>query len=330
MLSERQNNILKIIILEYIKTVKPVGSTSINEKLNCSSATVRSEMNYLEEVGLLEKTHTSSGRVPSEKGYRYYVDNLMKPVELNGEDMLKLQTIFHNQSLVISDSLVKSMEIVSEITNCAVLMLGELSSENRVTKVEVVPINQYSFVAVIITDKGHVENRTMTLDEKVSVDEVKTTVEIINKLIVGTPLSEVGSKLEFEVKPVISKYVKQHDALYDAFYTAFSDFTIKTNSKLIGTSNVIKEPEFNDVEQIKKLLTKFDDEETINNIKETDDGINIYIGSENEVSDDVTVIKTKYNFNNQEGTLAVIGPKRMDYDRIIMLIDYLKKNMKGD
>lgn len=103
MLSERQNKLLKLIVEEYIKTANPVGSTGLCEKLNCSSATIRNEMADLEEIGYLEKTHTSSGRVPSETGYRYYVDNLMEPKKMTGEDVLKLQTIFDNKQLVLSD-----------------------------------------------------------------------------------------------------------------------------------------------------------------------------------------------------------------------------------
>ena len=110
MLNNRQNELLKIIVEDYIKTAKPVGSKAICDILNCSSATIRNEMAALEEYGLLEKTHISSGRIPSEKGYRYYVDNIMKPKELTGEDMLKLQTIFKNSSLMLADFIEKVLK----------------------------------------------------------------------------------------------------------------------------------------------------------------------------------------------------------------------------
>ena len=163
MLSERQNNILKMIIEEYIKTARPVGSKAICDTLDLSSATIRNEMASLEEVGYLEKTHTSSGRVPSEKGYRYYVDNLMKPKELTGEDVLKLQTIFKNQSLQLNDAILKSMEIISEITSYTSLVLGSSSSENRLKKVEVVVVDTTNLIALVITDKGHVEHKNINI-----------------------------------------------------------------------------------------------------------------------------------------------------------------------
>src|SRR5574344_871955 len=141
MVSERQKELLKLIVEEYIKTAKPIGSKALCDTLNCSSATIRNEMGILEDLELLEKTHTSSGRIPSEKGYRYYVDNIMKPKELTGEDVLKLQTIFHNKSLMLTDAIVKSMEIISDLTNYTSIILGNSSKDNMISKVEVIPIN---------------------------------------------------------------------------------------------------------------------------------------------------------------------------------------------
>ena len=116
-MDNRQKQLLKVIVETYVKSVKPVGSKSLCEKFNLSSATIRNEMAILEDLGYIEKNHISSGRIPSEKGYRYYVDNIMKPKELTGEDVLKLQQVFQNKSLVLTDAISKSMEIISEITN---------------------------------------------------------------------------------------------------------------------------------------------------------------------------------------------------------------------
>ena len=325
MLSNRQTELLKIIVETYIKDVKPIGSKSICQKLRCSSATVRNDMGVLEENGLIEKTHISSGRIPSEKGYRYYVDHIMKPKELNGEDMLKLQTIFKNNSLVLDDYITKSMEIISEMTNYTTIVLGKSSKDNHITKVEVIPISDQALVAVVITDKGHVEHKNIYIEERVSVEDVRQTVDIINKLIVGTPIDEVSSKLEFEVKPVIERYVKQHEVLYNAFYNAFNEFT-ESNVTVRGARNILMQPEFDDTSKMREILSKFEDKEMIQNIKEEDNGIKIYIGSENEFSDDVTVIKTKYRYNGEEGTIALIGPKRMEYDRVMTLLNYIKEH----
>ena len=327
-MNNRQTELLKLIVEEYIKTVKPVSSKSLCDTLDCSSATIRNEMSALEDLGLLEKTHTSSGRVPSEKGYRYYVDNIMKPKELSGEDMLKLQTVFHNKSLMLSDAITKSMEIISELTNYTCVVLGDTSVENTVSKVEAVPISDNSMIAIIVTNKGHVENKNIILDENVTVEEIKQTVDLINKLIVGTPIEEVSSMLEYEVKPIIGKYVKQHEVLYNAFYNAFSDFTNDPIIKMSGTKNILMQPEFDDTNRIREIVSKFEDKEIVSNIKEDKNGINIYIGSESEFDDDVSIIKTHYTLNGEEGTIALIGPKRMEYDRAITLLNYIMDNIE--
>jgi len=328
-LNQRQADIFKLIVEDYIKTARPVSSKSLCELLNCSSATVRNEMACLEELGLIEKTHTSSGRIPSEQGYRYYVDNIMKPKELTGEDMLKLQTIFHNQSLMMSDVITKSMEIISELTSYTSIVLGTSSKENCISKIEVVPLDDKRLIAIVITDKGHVEHKTVVLEEQVSPAEIKQTVDLINKLVIGTPIDEVSSKLEFEVKPVIGKLVKQHEVLYNAFYNVFNEFTNDSNIRLSGTSNILKQPEFNDTARIRQIVSKFEDKDIVKSITaDGTDDIKITIGSENDFDDDVTVIKTKYNTNGEEGTIAVVGPKRMEYDRVITLLDYIKHHIE--
>lgn len=328
MLSARQKELLKLIVEDYIKTARPISSNSLCKILNCSSATIRNEMALLEEIGLIEKTHISSGRIPSEKGYRYYVDNIMKPKELTGEDVLKLQQVFQNKSLVLTDAISKSMEIISEITNYTAVVLGSTSADNRLTKVEVVPVSDNQLVAIVITDKGHVQHKNIMLQESVALEEVKQTVDLINKLVVGVPIDEVSTTLEYQVKPIIANYVKQHEVLYNAFYNAFSDFANASNVQMSGKKNILMQPEFDNTEKIKQILDKFDDKKIINSIKEDDNGINIYIGSENNIDEDLTVVKTKYNNNGEEGTIALIGPKRMEYDHVVTLLNYIKENLE--
>ena len=226
--------------MSYVHLAHPVPSSLICKKLHCSSATVRNEMMILEEKGYLEKTHTSSGRVPSEMGYRYYVDNLMEHSKLNADEAYKLQTIFDNQHLELSDVIEKSLQIVSDITSYTSVILDEKSHENKLKEINVVPISQNELVVLVITDKGYVEHKDLRLTN-VSLEEVKKTVKLINDLIVGTPIDEVSSKLEFEIKPVIGKYVKQHEMLYNAFYDVFQDMSSPNrNVSVMGKNNIFK------------------------------------------------------------------------------------------
>ena len=328
MLSERQSKILKLIVERYIKEPIPVGSKVISKELNCSSATVRNDMGELESLGLLEKTHTSSGRIPSSSGYRYYVDNLMELKKMNAEDMLKLQIVFKNQQLALSDVITKSLQVISDMMNYTTVVLGSKSHENLLKHLEVIPIDEENLTVIIVTDKGHVEHKMIRLKE-VSLEEVKKTVGLINNLICGTPIDEVSKKLEYEVKPIIGNYVKQHEQLYNAFYHVFTDFT-NQEVNIMGRHKMLEQPEFSsNIEKIKSVYGKLEENEILKNIVEDDDNnIKVYIGNENHIDDDVTVIKTKFKNGNEEGTIAIIGPKRMEYDRVVGLLEYMKENIE--
>ncbi len=327
-MDERQEKLLKEIVESYIKFVKPVGSKALCKKFKLSSATIRNEMAALEKLGYLEKNHVSSGRIPSERGYQYYVDNLMKPKELNGEDMLKLQTIFHNQHLQVSDAINKCMEIIAEITNYTSVVLGKNSSDNTLQQVSIIPLDNNQIIALVCTNKGIVENKKFTIPQNIFMEELVKTCEIINKMLIGTPISEVSQRLEFEVKPVISKTIKQYETVYEIFYDAFNDFTKNsTNVFFSGKTNILKQPEYNNIDEIKRIVNKFEDESLVRKIEETGDGVNVYIGENSEFDPNVTVVKSKYNINGEEGTIAIVGPKRMEYDKVVGLLEYINKEL---
>ena len=325
-MGDRQNRLLKAIVEAYIKDVKPVGSKSLCEMFNCSSATIRNDMSYLEELGYLEKTHISSGRIPSEKGYNYYVENLMKPKEITGEDLLKIQTILNNKYLVLTDAINKCMEIISDITNYTSIVLGKSSRENILKQISIIPIDNKRVVAVLVTNTGHVENKQVVIPEDINIKDIVKTCEIVNKSLVGTPLNEVLEKLEFEIKPEIAKTMAKYEELCSFFYDAFSDFQDKASDDVFfgGKTNILKQPEYNEPEKIKEIISKLENIDLVKNIETDDKEIKVYIGNENNFDPDTTVIKTSYNVNGEIGTLAIIGPKRMEYDKVVTLLNFLK------
>ena len=330
-MDERQRELLKEIVESYIKNVKPVGSKSLCKKLKCSSATVRNEMVVLESLGYIEKNHISSGRIPSETGYKYYVDNLMKPKELTGEEMLKLQTILSNNELEISDTISKCMAIISEITNYTSVVLGKACVDNTLKQVSIIPLDDDKIIALVCTDKGIVENKQFILPQNTFVEEIVKTCEIINKMLIGTPINEVSERLEYEIKPILPKLIKQYERVYGIFYDAFNDFTKSTSNVFFsGKTNILKQPEYNDIKEVKNIISKFEDDSLIRKIEEKDEGVNIYIGKENEFDSNVTIIKTKYNMGGSEGTIAIVGPKRMEYAKVVALLDYIGKNLGGN
>ncbi len=325
-MDERKNNLLKVIVETYIKTVKPVGSKALCDLFGCSSATIRNEMAILEEMGYLEKNHISSGRVPSEAGYRYYVKNLMEPEKLTGSEMLQLQKIFANTDILLSDAINKCMDIISDITNYTSVVLGKSSVDNNLLQINIIDLGSNQVVAVVCTDKGNVENKTFNLPDTINVKEVIKTSEIINKMLVGTPINDVGKRLELEVKPVIKNQIRQYETVYNIFYDAFNDF-VNNNSNIhvTGKTKIFEQPEYSDINELKRLANKLEDNNLITKVEEVsdEDDIKVYIGDENEFDSNCTIIRKKYHVNGEEGTIAVIGPKRMDYQRIVGLLEYI-------
>jgi heat-inducible transcriptional repressor len=247
---------------------------------------------------------------------------------MNAEDMLKLQIVFRNQQLALSDVITKSLQVISDMMNYTTVVLGSSSHENLLKQIEVVPIDDVSIIVIIVTDKGHVEHKSIKLQD-VPLEEVKKTVGLINNLISGTPIDEVSTKLEYEVKPIIGNYVKQHEQLYNAFYHVFNDFT-NQEVNIVGRHKILEQPEFSsNIEKIKTVFNKLEDRETLRSIEEDDDNnIRVYIGNENNIDSDVTVIKTKFKSGDEEGTIAIIGPKRMEYDRVVGMLEYMKENIE--
>ncbi len=323
--NNRQNELLKLIVETYIETVKPVGSKSLVKKLKCSSATIRNDMARLENLGYLEKTHTSSGRVPSEAGYKYYAEHLMKEKKITNAEMNKLQTILDNKNLATSDAIIKCMEIISDITNYTSIVLGKESDNNTLKHISIVPIEERKVVAVVVTNTGHVENKQSIIPENISVNDIVKACEIINKSLIGTKLSEINAKLEYEIKPIIIDKIKEYESVMKFFYDAFNDFTIQNSDVFFGgKTNILKQPEYDEPDKIKGIIGKLENIELVKKIETDDKKINIFIGEDNEFDDNVTVIKTSYNINGEEGTIAVIGPKRMEYDKVVSLLNYLK------
>lgn len=327
----RRNNILKEIVETFIKTARPVGSKALCDKFNLSSATIRNEMAVLEELGYLEKNHVSSGRVPSESGYRYYVEHLMEAEKITGSDMLKLQKIFASGELELSDAINKCMEIISDITNYTSVVLGKNSKDNNLLQVSIIAINTSQVVAVVCTDKGNVENKMFNINNNININELIKTSEIINKMLAGTPIDEVSVRLESDVKPIIKRQIKQYETVYNIFYDAFNDFVANTSSiHIAGRNNIFNQPEYNDISELKRLANKLDDTALIEKVAENDtdeNEIKIFIGDENEFDPNVTIIRKKYHINGEDGTIAVIGPKRMDYGRIVSMLEYIDEKL---
>lgn len=326
MLTQRQNVILQVIVDEFTRTAEPVGSKSLMQMLDfeVSSATLRNEMAKLEEVGLLEKTHTSSGRIPSSKGYRYYVENLMEksldPILEN-----QLTTLFHERSYSSEEIIHKSCDILSQMTNLTTVVLGPETKLQTLEHIQLFPINEKSAVCVFITNHGHTENKTFHFDENVSLKDIQTCTNLLNDKLAGTPITDIVEKMD-EIKPLLDAQIQRHEALFQAFVNAFVRFA-SDNVYTSGTSNMLYQPEFADIEKLRQLMKMLEDTSVWRQLGNSSDDIMVRIGESNEVMplEDVSVISSKFKINDEEGQLMVVGPTRMPYNKIVALMEYMSK-----
>ena len=193
----RGEQILKLIVDHFIKTAEPVGSQTLLEKyhLPFSSATIRAEMNVLEKEGYIEKTHTSSGRVPSGKGYTYYVEHLREE-SVDNSVKFALQKVLDQKSKSVEEVIKESCEILSNMTNLASVVLGPKINEEHLLSVQIVPLSDKTATAVFITDKGYVENKTFMIEKNAKVEEIQKTVALLNERLKGTSIADLVPKME--------------------------------------------------------------------------------------------------------------------------------------
>ncbi|MCL6571591.1 MAG: heat-inducible transcriptional repressor HrcA [Bacillus sp. (in: Bacteria)] len=332
MLTDRQLLILQVIVDDFIQSAQPVGSKSLSEKeeIPFSSATIRNEMADLEESGFIEKTHTSSGRVPSEQGYRYYVDHLLSPQVLNQQDASIIQSIFAEKIFEFEKIIQRSAKILSELTNYTSIVLGPAVSINKLKRIQIIPLNKEKAVAIFVTDTGHVENRTLSLPPSIDASDLEKTVNILNDRLKGVPLEDLNDKIYKEVAMLLSQHIHNYDTM---LHMLADSLKMPATEKLFfgGKTNMLSQPEFTDITKIRSLLTMIDQEEWIYKlIRNGSAGIHVKIGTENNnsVMDNCSLITATYSAGAENlGTIAILGPTRMEYSRVISLLQFLSKDL---
>jgi heat-inducible transcriptional repressor len=285
-------------------------------------------MAELEAEGYLEKTHTSSGRVPSTEGYRYYVKYLRDVNNVDDEVKDKIHQLFTQRDVAINEIIKHSCEIISQMSNLTTVMLGPDSKEERLSKVQLVSLNEQSAVAVFVTDRGHVEHKIFAIPNGISLSELESAVEIINKRITNTKLSEIIEKIN-AIKPLIAESIKQHELIFKAFLEAFLQFA-SDNVSVFGRGNLLDKPEFNtNINRLRKLVNMFENKSVWKQFG-SEDAISIQIGNENSDVDfdDLSVVSANVSLSqNQKGKIALVGPIRMDYSKVVATLKYLQDEL---
>lgn len=328
MLTERQKKILQAVVDDYILTAEPVGSRTVSKRkgVGFSAATIRNEMADLEEMGYLEQPHTSAGRIPSHKGYRYYVDHLLPPLRPRMSDIRMLKRLFTIQMDELEQVFQQTATILSKLTKYTTVILGPMVYEDKLRHLQVVPLSEHNAVVVIVTDAGHVEKRRFTVPEGISLSSIEKLVNLLNHRLAGVPLHRLKQTVHQELQDELERYVDQ----YEYLMTMIDEMLQREQEERIyfsGTTNILNQPEFRDVEKVKRLFDLFDQTDVVLQLfGTTDSGVQVRIGKENrcEAVDNCSIVSASYTVNGRSvGTISVLGPTRMNYKKVISLLEVL-------
>lgn len=331
MLTERQEGVLKLLIEQYIKTAEPIGSRTLSKVLNFSPATIRNEMADLEELGYIEKTHTSSGRVPSDKGYHYYIEIILGDNNEYVQSFNVIDELFENIEIKRDEAIKQAMNLLSQLTNYTTIALGPSAYDSKVKKIELIPLTDDTSILLVVTNQGHVESKQIIVPENTTLEDMKRVIEVFNDILYDCPINQVSEKLHYELNVTkIKDIISYNESILETFLEAFTNFT-QSKYYLSGKNKMLYQPEFSDLKRVRELLTYFDKNDIFKLVEDTQaQGMSVRIGKENQVTAmrDCTVITIPYELSDDEtGTIAIVGPTRMEYQKVIPLVKYLASHM---
>ena len=331
MLTDRKKIVLKAIIEEYISTAEPVSSGAIVEKYipDCSSATIRNEMAELEQLGYIEKPHTSAGRIPSVKGYRFYVDELLNDENISLDEIQYIKEQLETKVNEIEDLTKITTNTLSEITHYTTVAIGPSSSTNIITDVRFVLLGSRLLMVVILTDNGQIKETVIKYDEDITQNQVNGLDNIFNNRLRGKPLEKIDKPMEEYILSAMNNQVNVIKPIIDQMNRVIE---ARNDIYLEGANKVFDFPEFKKIETAKNFLSILDTKEEMLEVLNSGiaKDINVYIGDENEREElkDLSIITFKHTaFGKDLGTIGIIGPKRMDYSKVISIMKYINKKL---
>lgn len=332
-LTERKLKILQAIIADFVRTAEPVGSRTIsrNYDLGVSPATVRNEMSDLEEMGYLTHPHTSSGRVPSEKAYRLYVNEMMGKKELTPAEKESIARKLYENVSELDNLIEQAAKVLSEITSLTAFALSPGKEQERLKYVNLIPIDERTVVLMIVADSGEVSNTTVRLDRPAGDDTLRILAKNMTYNYAGKTLSE-ALKLD-----IIKTFREDAEAMtmyqnniVPGFIRTLEDM-LNVNLYMDGLTNIFSIPEYSDIERARNFFEMMSRKEDITKkLIGTDDGIIVTIGGENQEVElcDCSVVTATYHVDGKMvGKLGVIGPTRMKYDEVTSVVEFLTDNI---
>ncbi|MGN1298465.1 MAG: heat-inducible transcriptional repressor HrcA [Candidatus Scatovivens sp.] len=334
-LNKRKREILQAIVEEYIQTAEPVSSGSLveNGKINCSSATIRNEMAELEKIGFLEKPHTSAGRVPSQEGYRYYVDELLRDDKITLKEMQYIKQRLETKVNNLEELTKIATTTLSEITHYTTIAVGPNVNKHTIIDIKFVLLGSRMLMVIILTDSGIVRESIIKFDEDIDQEQIDDLTMVFKNKLVGKPLEKLNSSIEeFIVKEmktginIIKKIIEEINKMIGSS---------SNRIYLEGANKALDLPEFKKLDVAKSFLDVLDAKELVTDVLNTGiaKDINVYIGSESEHEElkDFSIVTFNHLLEDKDiGTIGIIGPKRMDYSKIISVMKYISKKINDD
>ncbi|WP_139904058.1 heat-inducible transcriptional repressor HrcA [Clostridium thermarum] len=333
---DRKLKILHAIINDYISTGEPVGSRTIARKydLGVSSATIRNEMADLEEMGYIEQLHTSSGRKPSDKGYRLYVDKLMKAHQITAEEELFIRSMLLNAALFEVDKIMRQVSVVlSKLTHLTCVVKTPSVKKSCLKTIQLINIDVGSILMVIVTDSGIIKNNIIRINRPIDSDMLLKLNNMLNARLKNLTMEGINLEVINNIKKDLHGYDDIFNEMIPALYDCLNEVE---NSDVIteGETNILRYAEYSDIDKAKEFITFVDNKESVKKILPATKNTTVSIGEENYIPEakDYSVVARAYCVGDKPlGTIGIIGPTRMDYSKVISLLnkvtELLNKNL---
>ncbi len=324
---DRKAVILKAIIKNYMETGEPVGSRTISKlpELNLSSATIRNEMSDLEEMGYILQPHTSAGRIPSDKGYRFYVDEILREKQIETDEFKEL--MFKRVDRL--ETLLKQLaKIIARDTNYAAMISGPSIHSNKVKFLQLSKIDRFKLLLVTVAEGNIINNKIIDIDSEISDSEILNLNLLINTSLNGLTIEEINLGIMNKLRADAGVYGDIVDKVLREVAAVFESATDNLEIYTSGTTNIFKYPEISDREKASRLVNAFEEKDKLKEIlsdvnEGCENGVKVYIGNEVPVSDmkDLSVVTANYEIGEGlRGTIGIVGPKRMDYEKVLKTI----------
>lgn len=329
-LSERKKQILKSIIESYVFSGEPVGSKYLAEKMSISvsPATVRNEMNELEQLGLLEQPHTSAGRIPSDAGYRVYVDTLMQRYRLTMEEIALMNELLQDKLGEINGLISEATKTLSHMTGYTAVAVTAKPTRGVIRRFEAVYIHAHKVLFVIITNVDTVRSREFDTETPLDTGKLAFIVRVLNERLAGVELSSISLPLMISIEQELGEYRSLVSPILRMVYEVVAEVD-RYQVHLDGIANLLTHPEFKEMSRVKDILTQLEERQHLIRrlMGENHDGTSIYIGKENEDMKDVSFVVRPFRCDDDMiGAVALIGPKRMKYSSAIARLEYMTRH----